>query len=198
VKDGGNWYAYCLNNPIIWIDPDGHYNRKAAADFARNYSSYRKWIGSERIYFLTGNCTNFVSTAMHEGGIAENDEWYFNWAFQVLIWAKGEYSEVWTVAEKHYDYFSNPKNGFINGDVITINSNKEIKDVADNMGVQIGDLLYLVRKDEAEPYHLAIITKIDNGEIYYSGMTNSRSDAPLSKHKAEEEKALVVKIKDDA
>jgi hypothetical protein len=41
VMDGLNWYTYCLNNPLKYVDPFGLYNRLAAVAYATNpaYSS---------------------------------------------------------------------------------------------------------------------------------------------------------------
>ncbi len=65
------------------------------------------------------------------------------------------------------------------------------------MGVQEGDLLYFMGKEAGNPYHAAIISKIENGEIYYAAHTKSRRKQPLSESIGNE-KVLILRIKDDA
>lgn len=51
-------------------------------------------------------------------------------------------SEAWRLAESQYEYFSNEDNGYINGEVIRITSQKEIKEVMEKYEIQKGDLMY--------------------------------------------------------
>lgn len=108
----------------------------------------------------------------------------------------GGYTASWTAASEQYKYFSNPDNGYINGSVVEIKTVGDIPSVIQESGIQIGDLMYFAGEDGNSPHHAAMITKIDNKEIYFSAMTTSRSDEPLSERM--KEVVLIVKIKNDA
>jgi hypothetical protein len=134
----------------------------------------------------------------HKGVINWNKFW---WDPRSMVsykfWYDWDVSESWRMASSQYNYFSNEANGYINGDVININSKDEIQNVANNMGVQEGDLLYFMGKEAENPHHAAIISKIENGEIYYAAHTKSRREQPLSESIGNE-KVLIIRIKDDA
>jgi cell wall-associated NlpC family hydrolase len=100
------------------------------------------------------------------------------------------------LARKQYQYFSNPSNGYINGEVIIISSSEDIANYAANGGIQPGDLLYFAPDGETV-HHATIITKVDNNKIYYAGHTNSAFDKPLSEGIGNDT-VFIVRIRDDA
>ena len=105
-------------------------------------------------------------------------------------------SPAWRLAAEQYKYFSNPENGYINGDVLTVTKNN-ISSVARNGGIQPGDLLYFSSAPDKLPYHATIITDVNNDEIYYSGHTKSRFDYPLSASIGDET-VFIIRIFDEA
>ncbi|WP_312653861.1 amidase domain-containing protein, partial [Aminipila sp.] len=101
VKDGNNWYVYCQNSPINYVDLIGLYNRKAAVAYATNedYSSPKangdkikerfrnsnpKYVRFDniipKITYMTrlgSDCANFISQALVAGGLEMKKEWHF-------------------------------------------------------------------------------------------------------------------------
>lgn len=98
------------------------------------------------------------------------------------------------MAHKQYLHFSNKKKGYIKGDVVKVKSVSYIGHAARYYGVQMGDLLYFVKKKQNEAYHATIITKVENGKIYYAGHTKSRWMADLERTIGTD-KVWIVRIK---
>ena len=95
------------------------------------------------------------------------------------------WSNPWGAARDQYEYFSDPKNGYANGtiDIGSYNKNNtsdtervesDIQEAAQT--VQPGDLLYWDDGDGV--HHATIVTKVKDGEIYYSGNTNAPAGGP--------------------
>lgn len=112
------------------------------------------------------------------------------------------YSSIWSAAKNQYDYFSNPKNGYSNGTIDigsydrknSDNTKRDIQQAAQT--VQPGDLLYWDDGDGV--HHATIVTKVENGHIYYSGNTDSKKDADLEQAmKGNGESIHIVKLKDE-
>lgn len=112
------------------------------------------------------------------------------------------YSSAWSLARNQYDYFSNPKNGYSNGTIDigsydrknSDNTKHDIQQAAQT--VQPGDLLYWDDGDGV--HHATIVTKVENGHIYYSGNTDSKKDADLEQAmKGNGESVHIVKLKDE-
>jgi cell wall-associated NlpC family hydrolase len=130
-----------------------------------------------------------------------NNDWHSKYSFTnknthgvpMRVW---DVAENWRREKSQFDYFSNPENGYINGNVLSITKN-EIANTANNMDIQKGDILFFQHEGENEPYHAAIITGVENGEIKYSAHTNSRNDAPLSEY-IKNDTVLIIRINDNA
>lgn len=206
AKDGLNWYAYCSGNPIVFVDPTGCYDRKAAVAYAEKWYNDR----NDKFYSYSQDCANFVSQCALAGGIKDNEEWHSYkkeakdlWWVNPKNWFKesGRYNwdntEAWRLAEKQYEYFSDSKNGYINGEVIVVGWDTGVKIAASNLNVQPGDLMYFAGENGDEVHHAVIVTKVDENEIYYAGHTSSAYNKPLSQN-LNGEKVLIVRIKDDA
>jgi hypothetical protein len=114
-----------------------------------------------------------------------NDQYWYHW----------DIGEPWRLARKQFEYFSNPNHGFIAGDVITISSASGIADAANNMGIQPGDLIYFVRQGATSTHHAAVITKIENGDIFYTQNTPNRIDRRLSEGIGNQS-VLIIRMKD--
>ena len=108
-------------------------------------------------------------------------------------WSSGE---AWRLADEQYRYFSNPDNGYINGDVITLTSTQDIAAVASSGGIQTGDLLYF-STDGLTVHHATIITTVTDNMIYFAGHTSSQYDCSLA-DKMGSETIFIVRICDDA
>ncbi len=205
---GTNMFAYCNNNPVNYTDPTGHrpiwekrygdmtmytdggsgsskYDRNAAVGYAK------EWYldCNDQYYNYSQDCTNFTSQCLVAGGIEMTDGWHsyksgsYKW-YNPLAWFNYKYGYnwdvefSWSVAEDQFYYFSNPANGYINGDVITISSPSGIESVAKYGGVQQGDLMYFMNGEDGI-HHSTIITRVENGMIYFAGHTAPCFDRPL-------------------
>ena len=107
AKDGVNWYAYCGNNPVMFVDPLGLYDRKKAVDFATFYYNYDMWEYLGHTILNNGDCTHFVSVCLQYGELHQSDDWYMNFAFEIAGHMEGSYSRTWVLAEEQYWIFSN-------------------------------------------------------------------------------------------
>lgn len=122
------------------------------------------------------------------------------------LWNK---TPSWTAASEQFNYFSNPDNGYINGEVINItmpnkpalNGSVEIpySDLSSqlsSLNIQPGDLLYFYNEEGV--HHATIVSKVENGSIYYSANTNNRFDENLKTavDGNTEHGFLVVRVKD--
>lgn len=89
-------------------------------------------------------------------------------------------SSSWNVAPEQYDYSSDPKNGYINGDVIKISSYEELQEALDTYNVQMGDLLYWVQQNDGRPDHATIISDVKENKLYFAGNTSARFDKEVT------------------
>ena len=202
----GNVFSYTRNKPINRKDSDGTYDREAAVEYAHKY--HDSW-NSEYYEYSGGDCANFVSQCLVAGGIAMNDVWYsvkkaatnfwnFNW-LKKLFHPKYEYdwdiSESWRLAAPQYEYL---KNSGLVRDEITIKPEDDMQKLIEDYNIQIGDIMYFADSD-GEPNHAVIITKIEEGMIYYSAHTESRMDQAVSyAFETGTEQLIVLTIYDDA
>lgn len=106
-------------------------------------------------------------------------------------------SEPWRLAQKQYDYFSNVSNGYINGDTIKITSVVEMEGAVEKFNIQKGDLMYFIN-EAGEVHHATIISKVEAGNIYYSGNTKRRYNYQLmDSFEDGAEGVYVIQIKDE-
>jgi len=52
VQDGSNWYVYCNNNPLSFVDPTGLFDKDVVADLLRNDSEGRIALGMLETGFI--------------------------------------------------------------------------------------------------------------------------------------------------
>jgi hypothetical protein len=113
------------------------------------------------------------------------------------------FTPSWSMASKQYEYFSDPTNGYINGEVIIIKtgSKEEINNAIEN-GIQIGDLLFWSWNGNSLINHSSMITEIKGDEIKYSAHTTARKDfdlfEALEKDLSPKAWVYIVKIRDSA
>ena len=215
---GTNMFAYCGNNPMCYSDPDGmryidpnvishgngaaeytdtatggEYRRSDAVAYAPKYYNSR----NSEFYSYSTDCANFVSQCLLAGGFLQTDAWHMkktsktHW-YNPAAWFSSNYrydwdvSAAWSLADAQYEYFSNlPGNTSV-----SISSPSEISSVVKFSGVQAGDLLYFANKNGV--HHATIITKVENGMIYYAGHTRSTFDEPLDQKMNQDSVYIVI------
>jgi RHS repeat-associated protein len=224
-----NLYTYCHNNPVLFIDPNGHYDREAATQYALKYSTnYNKdylnmgsFWGVLEYFLLYGvnlgfaDCTNFTSQALFAGGLGMDESWHYYKTINELYCSVGgtvsiyispdgkmaqrgveyDFTSTWSVARSQYEFFSNPDNGYIRGEVIEIRRVSQIANTAKYFGIKPGDLMYFASKDGV--HHATMITKVTNTEIFFTAHTNNRKDYALGEALGDE-RVYIVRIRDDA
>ena len=123
--------------------------------------------------------------------------WDIRSVISYKFWYDWSITESWRLAQKQYNYFKNPVNGYINGVTITITKPSAINYVARKCGVRKGDLLYFAGKKGDSVHHATMISKVKDGKIYYTAHTKARWDYDLKKS-MEAEQVIIVKIRDNA
>ena len=206
IMQSNNLYVYCSSNPVNCFDPTGDYNREGAVAYALKYGGAGYLSGQRNDYYYNyrTNCANFVSQCLAAGGIKYNSSWYSHRNSKNRIvpsfWNNDNYdwdvAEPWRLAAKQFEYFSDASNGYIWGDVLTIKTKYAVKTAADYWGIQPGDLLY-VSDDYGNVTHAMIVTKVENGEIYYAGNTDEKVDARLSENMGNNQ-IKVIRIRNEA
>ncbi len=150
----------------------------------------------------SGNCANFVSQCLYAAGMDMTDEWYIDAKESAparviqkvyekvthsdldpksAITTQGQkHSLTWTSAGKQYEYFSNPDNGYIEGEIIKVDSLQEYYQVVRSALIEPGDLLYWDENGDGHVNHATIITGVDKNNLLFSGNTRARFDEPVS------------------
>ena len=219
-----NRFEYCRQNPLIYVDNNGKsptntvvYDREAAIEYAEEWSSSYQGIKAWQEYLLgnwirnpeykshTANCANFVSQCMYAGGVEENENWHSDYIDVQVSNFYGDTERywdetpVWINADKQYNYFSDPDNGYINGEVIVIDSQSDIQRVANDSVnlVQPGDLLYFDFDNDGEIDHATMVSSVTNDNLYFTGNTVRRFNQSLSESYVDGNCLYIVRINDE-
>ena len=167
--DGINWYVYCRNNPLGYVDPDGlaTYNRYEAVRYAKRYwkkynKKYALRKGLARIFGGTPpDCTNFISQCLHAGGFKMTEDWYF-YPGRYDRWGRHtKQSRTWTVASEFGEWLRG--SGWVAKETSYTLKKEDISTI-------YGDLIAFV-STRGRIYHWTIITKITGkfspkGKVY--------------------------------
>lgn len=186
-----NLYVYCNSNPINCVDYTGEklnrkkikfkYNRSDARNYMEKYWKVKSqkhgwWIFSsisysgynKRFPYLErGDCTNFASQCLYEGGIPMTWCWYcYN-----TEWGH-EFTHSWSVVLKQRDYIKKTivaKTTRIDCNVSVESIKKYIK----KNKPQVGDIIYFHAKGKNKYTHTAIISKVKSNKIEYAAHSDS-------------------------
>lgn len=186
-----NLYVYCNSNPINRVDYTGEKSNKRKTKFKYNRSNARKymekywnvksqkygwWIFSsisysgynKRFPYLErGDCTNFASQCLWQGGIPMTWCWYcYNteWGY--------EFTHSWSVVLEQRDYIKKT----IVAKTTRINCNvsvESIKNYIKKNKPQVGDIIYFHAKGKNKFTHTAIISKVNSNKIEYAAHSDS-------------------------
>lgn len=144
-------------------------------------------LGRER-----GDCANFVSQSLVAGNLKMNNDWHYYKGIPTVVFLpsvtssplikEGEHdmTAAWAQANAQFKYFADSSNGYSETTPIEISSSSQVSNIANNGGVQKGDLLYWDWTNDGMIEHATIISGVENGHIYFSGHTNDRVSYDLS------------------
>lgn len=217
-----NEYTYCWNNPMRYVDLNGMstvtYDREKAKKYAHDWTKAPKRlkdVDDKDVNYIveyllidrnpeykshTSNCANFVSQCIYAGGIPETELWHSDKEERraMSVYYTWDETAAWINANKQYEYFSNVKNPYINGDVIRIDNSEALRQAANSMEIQMGDLLYFDFNNDGKIDHATIIVEVANGQISYAGNTAIRREKGIDKEIFDEGNVLyVVRIKNE-
>ena len=144
-----------------------------------------------------GDCANFISQCLTAAGFEMNGDWYCESSWDPRALYNPNYnwnwSKLWSGAKEQYEYL---KNSNIISEEVVITSVDQITDTINNSEIKVGDIMYL-KFDQDRPHHATIISKIEDGMIFYAAHSNGRDDYPLwqffNEHK--DGSAHILKIK---
>lgn len=182
-----------------------HYRLANTEDYYNfgNFPSRLKYSVSYLVRAGNGDCANFTSQCLYAGGIAQNGDWYhyiyYNEPIKLKLFDKsivlgycneaGKYtlnsvrynfSAAWLGAISQFKYFSDKQNGYINGEVITLNSAEAVSKAAATENIQKGDLLFWSSNGETVA-HVTLITDVTDSDIFYTGHSQIGFNRSVSK-----------------
>ena len=152
---------------IVYNDV-GYYvgGRMKAVNYALIYG--QEGVRNPQYKSYGSNCTNFVSQCLYTGGFQMDSEWWYDFKRSYR-----ENSAAWGVADNLYRYLINTKKFSVS----YIPKDSDVSNVVDEC--RVGDVIAYNNWDDVAVgviNHTAIISKIENGVIFYCGNTNDRVD----------------------
>jgi len=150
-----------------------------------NKDEYERFdTNASKIYSLTrltGDCANFVSQGLIAGGVKKNlfFHYYYPKDNPNNFFVERDMTAAWAQPQAQYEYFSNVKNHYTESDPIIFDKSTNISGFIND--VKVGDLLFWGSDYKGSVHHATMITKIENGDIWYSGHTKNRIDASVKK-----------------
>ena len=203
-----NAFAYCENEPVNFCDPSGccylNFNGNICHDrweYSRKYSAKRAieyantWCEKRNKnyykYGRNGDCTNFVSQCLYEGGLMMDNKWhsfcssrrppkdradYDNWDldFKRIPFRYYRVSDSWSRAKALYNYL----NKFYS--VKKYNSKSDLKKAIKNKKIKNGDVAFF-KNSKNGIHHSVLIGKVTTNNCYYYAHSKDRNAEKESK-----------------
>ena len=183
------------------------YDRDAAINYAHEWYYKNNW----EYYNYKSDCANFVSQCLFAGGISMNDVWH-SYQYEIKgFWERNakeiiacfhqrgnniaytwDVSDAWSTVHAQYDYFID---NVFSYELVTITSNDDISECIRKNIIEVGDLVYFDHENDGPCEHAAIVSKVENGMIYYAAHTSSRYDQEISKYLESDEKHAIKIIR---
>ncbi|MCL1791110.1 MAG: amidase domain-containing protein, partial [Peptococcaceae bacterium] len=170
LNQDGNVYINDATILAEWGISGSEANRVKAVTYALRYSA-GDWVNkADKVLngknnpayeFYGSNCTNFVSQALAYGGLSQDITWWYKGSRPLRN------SAAWEAAPDLIKYLDKKKHFGVS--YVPIGG-----DIADVIGsVQPGDVVGFDLNAEGGINHAGIVTKIEDGKIFYGGNTAS-------------------------
>lgn len=159
------WEEYVYEDTGYYV-----WGRMKAVNYGLVYGESRNSVYE----YYSNNCANFVSQCLLNGGFQMDSEWWYDYNRSYR-----RNSAAWGVADDLYRYLVD-HHGF---SVSYIKNGGDICNVAGN--VSPGDVIAWSNFNDVSPgtiNHVAIVSKVEDGNIYYCGNTSDRTDALLTNY----------------
>ena len=199
---GWNGFSYCENDPVNFCDPCGYcylnsngnishdrweYSRKYSAKRAIEYAN--TWCEKRNKnyykYGRNGDCTNFVSQCLYEGGLMMDNKWhsfcasrrpskdradYDNWDldFKRIPFRYYRVSDAWSLAKELYNYLSKYYS------VKKYKSKSALKKAIKNKKIRNGDVAFF-NDSENGIHHSVLIGKVTSNNCFYYAHSKDRN-----------------------
>ena len=171
---GGTYYVNCLTGQGTTSNTNTVYNRSDAADYAQDYAtSYNPNYPDYNDPNGNGDCTNFVSQCVYDGGmpmrIGSTDAyWYYNSSGRSPSWAGADYfMRHWTKVRSSIYYGRAYEVRIYTRDYILNNR------ATFGSFLSLGDIVQVLDGADSEATHSIIISqKTSNTNIRYCAHTN--------------------------
>lgn len=154
-------------------------DRNKAVEYALAHAEDPNYIDFG-YFFPLGDCTNFVSQCWNYAGIPQKNGWYFN--------SMTDYAKSWSVVEDFGNYMTYYSSLFMeDNEAVAVYkwSSNEVKP---------GDIIQFSKENDEKGnpiwHHSAIITNIENGEIYYAQHSKDLKNVALSSQYPNPEKLV--------
>lgn len=81
INEKNNYYEEYLNNKDYSYTCDNEYDRKSAIEYAKDYVTKRNYLNYEMFDDYGGNCQNYGSQVVYNGGIPMDTDGEYIWKF---------------------------------------------------------------------------------------------------------------------
>lgn len=163
------------------------YNSTYYPDYAVSYArNHWKTYNNNYPTPSGGDCANFVSQCLSEGGLKQDNYWYFH--------SKTDYSTSWIRAKgvkELLDYKSYKDYTYSTSDI-----KNNIKSIIKDTKITKGDVIVLCGgfRYWLIPYHVMLVNRKTNNQLYYTAHTVDRFDAALTSHLDDDEYVILYDI----
>lgn len=172
-----------IDEPLTLVDPSSTYDREVAVAYALQWAHKHNNIYPN--FGIRGDCANFVLQCLLAGGYAMNGYWfcyprenYFNPLALFLPYLNWNFTDAWSSAKVQYEYLKN--SNIVTEEVVTTSVDQIATTINDpESPVKVGDIMYL-QWNKDHPHHATIISKIEDGMIFFAAHTKPYDAKPLS------------------
>ena len=186
-----------------YVDPDGLYSRESAVAYSKRWNNDRNsdYTMAKFPWSIKNpwDCANFASQVLNAGGIKTRDDWYNNPGTFNLFGRRTDknYSSNWTTAKGLTNWLRNQDNIY-NGESLIKSGDSFSEDLKKAfISTKVGDVIGWSKDENGQDiHHVGIVTKIEDGKIYYDAHTKDRNEKILDLNG--DKSIVIIHIQDGA